>query len=302
MYANSLPNYFDYSACDAQVIMQEYTTNQVIWLDTVDSTNDYLKRILKNDAQHEQPTHLHLPSHFKHKCINIEEPVVCLAFEQTAGRGQFKRVWHSAHKQCLMLSMLLPLKSIHHSSSIVSPYPSYFSLICGLSLCNVLHKQFPEHNTLVKWPNDIVLNHKKLGGLLVEGISHAHKHYLIIGLGLNWHIENLNLNSNLNNTNNTVGLCDSAILANKLSQKINLYAFIANILSAWQHNIMHSQQYGFQVYIEKFKHMHYYEKYANSLHNFSLNTQEKIQAYYHSIDNQGYLYIQMLNGEILKLG
>jgi BirA family transcriptional regulator, biotin operon repressor / biotin---[acetyl-CoA-carboxylase] ligase len=296
MYANPLPKFFHYSAYDAQMILQKYTTNQVIWLDTIDSTNDYLKRIVKNTNINE--INEHLPHHSKHKLLNLKEPVVCLTWEQTAGHGQFKRVWHSQNKQCLMLSMLLPLNNIIANKkattiATTAPYPSYLSLICGLSLCEILQKFFPDHPIQLKWPNDIILQHKKLGGLLVEYIAHAHENYLLIGLGLNWHTQQLNVE-------NSIGLYASE--TTKLGTKIDLYAFIASILDAWENDIPQAQIYGFQAYIEQFKKVHYYEKYAHLLHSFSLNPQEKIQAYYHSIDNQGYLYIQMLNGEILRLG
>lgn len=110
-------------------------------------------------------------------CINLiskneEEGTVVIADEQTSGRGRFKRQWHSLNKDGLYFSVLLkPDKNLNHS---------FLALCSGLAVANSIKKLF-KLNAKIKWPNDVLINSKKLCGILVE----KKKDWIIIGIGIN---------------------------------------------------------------------------------------------------------------------
>ena len=105
---------------------------------------------------------------------------VCLAEHQTQGQGRFNRSWHSPFGQNIFFSMLYPLtKDISELGGL--------SLI--MSLC--LAKTIEETCTLpqpisIKWPNDLLCDNRKLGGILIEIQAEAHDFcHAIIGIGVN---------------------------------------------------------------------------------------------------------------------
>lgn len=102
-------------------------------------------------------------------------PCVCLAEMQTAGRGRLERQWHSPFGKNIYLSMRFPLtKKAHELSGL--------SLIVGLAICEAIDAARPSSTPpQVKWPNDVLVDGKKIAGTLIE----INKDALIIGIGVN---------------------------------------------------------------------------------------------------------------------
>ena len=103
------------------------------------------------------------------------EPVLLAAEEQTAGRGRLGKGWYSRAGQSLTFSLALPLAPSNWSG---------LSLAVGVSLAEQLH---PE--VRLKWPNDLWLHQRKLGGILVETASRGEdpqgRRMVVIGVGIN---------------------------------------------------------------------------------------------------------------------
>ena len=103
------------------------------------------------------------------------EPVLLTAEEQTAGRGRLGKGWHSRPGQSLMFSIALPLAPSSWSG---------LSLAVGVSLAHSLHP-----DVRLKWPNDLWLQRRKLGGILVETASTGEAvqglRVVVIGVGIN---------------------------------------------------------------------------------------------------------------------
>jgi BirA family transcriptional regulator, biotin operon repressor / biotin---[acetyl-CoA-carboxylase] ligase len=100
-----------------------------------------------------------------------------LAVEQTAGRGQHQRVWMS------------PVGNIHaawrwpHPANTVDLDERWFnfaSLMAGYLMARIISEEFGLH-IKIKWPNDLLVNEKKIGGILTE----ARQGQLVIGIGIN---------------------------------------------------------------------------------------------------------------------
>ncbi|MGS5089579.1 biotin--[acetyl-CoA-carboxylase] ligase [Hydrogenophaga sp. A37] len=103
------------------------------------------------------------------------EPVLLAAEEQTAGRGRLGKGWHSRAGQSLTFSLALPLAPADWSG---------LSLAVGVSLAESLHP-----DVRLKWPNDLWLHERKLGGILVEtagtGDSATARRTVVVGVGIN---------------------------------------------------------------------------------------------------------------------
>ncbi|HEK84797.1 MAG: biotin--[acetyl-CoA-carboxylase] ligase [Candidatus Saccharicenans sp.] len=108
--------------------------------------------------------------------LNYPEGTAVIAKEQTAGRGTKGRVWHSAPGKGLYVSFIL--RPIACSLSLLP-------LTVGLAAVKAVEEGSGIRGQL-KWPNDLILEGKKLGGILCEGISEGQKsQYAIAGIGIN---------------------------------------------------------------------------------------------------------------------
>jgi BirA family biotin operon repressor/biotin-[acetyl-CoA-carboxylase] ligase len=105
------------------------------------------------------------------------EAILLVAEHQNAGRGRLGRQWQSQAGASLTFSLGLPLQPTHWSG---------LSLAVGVSLAESLEPANGKTPTLqLKWPNDLWLGQRKLGGILVETASWGDRRYVVIGVGLN---------------------------------------------------------------------------------------------------------------------
>lgn len=103
----------------------------------------------------------------------------CIAEMQTHGRGRLGRTWVSPYAQNICVSFLWRFKNGVNSLS-------GLSLACGVAVCDALKKLGVSGHGL-KWPNDILWQGKKLGGILVEIQGESQGEYtVIVGIGVNY--------------------------------------------------------------------------------------------------------------------
>ena len=103
-----------------------------------------------------------------------ETPVLIAAEEQTAGRGRRGRRWHSAPGAAVIFSLG---RRINRPAR---ELPA-LSLVAGVAATRALRALGAEKAAL-KWPNDLVIDGAKLGGILVES---RNTNYAVIGIGIN---------------------------------------------------------------------------------------------------------------------
>ena len=101
-------------------------------------------------------------------------PTLLVAEQQDAGRGRLGRQWHSQRGDSLTFSLGLPLSPADWSG---------LSLAVGVSVAQSLDPQAA--GIALKWPNDLWVRERKLGGILVETASAGEQRYVIVGVGLN---------------------------------------------------------------------------------------------------------------------
>ena len=114
-------------------------------------------------------TNLYLKENYE----SLHNHTVCIAENQTQGRGRLGRAWQDSKGSALF-------------SILIKDYVSdatFIPLVCGYAIIEVLKKHI--NNLEVKWPNDIICNSKKLAGILVESVVTNKIEAIIIGIGIN---------------------------------------------------------------------------------------------------------------------
>lgn len=117
------------------------------------------------------------------ECLNqLKHNTVVIAESQTAGRGRRGKQWYSASTENIYCSIGL-------YKSIKAEFLGLISLLVGVCIVQVLrHSGYSE--VTLKWPNDILYQGKKLGGILIESKPVASdKFFLVIGFGINVNLD-----------------------------------------------------------------------------------------------------------------
>ena len=102
-------------------------------------------------------------------------PCVFLADVQTRGRGRFDRVWESRADSSLTFSLLL------RPDCPVSAFPM-LTEVYGLAVCKTI-REMSGAPALIKWPNDVVIQGRKVCGILT--VASADLKDVVIGVGIN---------------------------------------------------------------------------------------------------------------------
>ncbi|MCX7913480.1 MAG: biotin--[acetyl-CoA-carboxylase] ligase [Thermodesulfovibrionales bacterium] len=106
------------------------------------------------------------------------EGIVVIADEQTAGKGRLGRKWISPKGKNLYLSSILTPPILPKDTPILT-------LLAGVACCTVL-KEYLGLPATIKWPNDLLLEDKKVGGILSEIKADIDRViYAIVGIGIN---------------------------------------------------------------------------------------------------------------------
>lgn len=141
------------------VLLSSYGVKKVLYLDSTESTNKFAK---------EQ--------------MNEDDSLIITGY-QIAGRGRFERVWKSEKNMNITLSIVksFDIKDVH----LVNFYTSYIIHRALKEFVYLNVKNYTDEFRL-KWPNDIMLKGKKIGGILTElvNVNESPKKF-IIGVGLN---------------------------------------------------------------------------------------------------------------------
>lgn len=110
---------------------------------------------------------------------------VFMALEQTSGKGQRGKQWHTASGENIAMSI------------VVDPYPlnitqqQLLSFAVALACYDLFKKYAGEENTRIKWPNDLYWQDRKAGGILIESVISSREYgassweWAIIGIGIN---------------------------------------------------------------------------------------------------------------------
>jgi BirA family biotin operon repressor/biotin-[acetyl-CoA-carboxylase] ligase len=154
------------------------------------------------------------------------EWTVISAAQQTAGKGRFQRQWQSPPGLGLYFSIILkPALNMKKLNLI--------NLATALCLRQFLENLLPSnhrHAIKLKWPNDVLINRKKISGILLEsGIKEDTLNHLVVGIGLN-------ANQTLTDFSNELR-SKATSLKIETNQIFNLKELLTNFLQVYHYSL-----------------------------------------------------------------
>lgn len=133
----------------------EFIGKKVIHFETIGSTNDYAKEIGNK----------------------VDQGTLIISEEQTKGKGRLGRIWKSVPGEGIWMSLIIKPQ--------IEPFKTPFlTLVAGASIVVALRELGVDAS--IKWPNDIIVNNKKICGILTELSAEMERvNYVVVGPGIN---------------------------------------------------------------------------------------------------------------------
>ena len=182
---------------------------QVLSLDTIDSTNLYAKNNIDS----------------------LSDGTVIHALRQTSGRGRFDRKWVDLGDGNLFVSFVLK-----PSNEYLNSFPNLTQFL-SVILCKLFETYGVEPQ--IKWPNDVLINGKKIAGILCEAVNQGGAFKgLVLGLGVNLNAFDCDLSL----------VSDKVITALNLeiSKQIDVYAFRNKLVAMFSEEYEKFLEMGFE--------------------------------------------------------
>jgi BirA family transcriptional regulator, biotin operon repressor / biotin---[acetyl-CoA-carboxylase] ligase len=133
---------------------------EIIHLNIIDSTNTYAKKLLAEKK--------------------VKLPCCIVTSNQTAGKGMQDNHWESEPGKNLTFSMIC------FPDFLSAARQFQFNKSVSLSILDLINGLIPNDKVSIKWPNDIIIDTKKIAGILIEtSVIGQHLNWVIIGIGVN---------------------------------------------------------------------------------------------------------------------
>jgi BirA family biotin operon repressor/biotin-[acetyl-CoA-carboxylase] ligase len=188
---------------------------EVITLESVDSTQNYVRKMADAGAL---------------------EGTVVVGLEQKAGKGRLNRLWSSPRGGLwftLLIRPSVPMRELHK-----------LTILFGVSIARTLESYALKPS--LKWPNDVIVNDKKVCGILMETSGEPDRvEYVLVGIGLNVNFSSSDLPNEIRSSsisiydllNRRVDRADLLSLILKNSESLYLSAAkegFQNVINAWR--------------------------------------------------------------------
>jgi len=191
--------------------------NDIITLGCVDSTQDYGRKMANMDAP---------------------EGAVVVALEQKQGKGRMRRTWSSPRGGLWFTLLLRPSISMRELYKL--------SLLFGVSVARALESYGLK--PYLKWPNDVLVNGKKICGILLEISGEPDRvEYVLVGIGLNVNFSSRNLPDNIRSS--------STSIYDALNRQVDRADLLCRILEDSEHLYLSAAKKGFQKVINAWRSM-----------------------------------------------
>jgi BirA family biotin operon repressor/biotin-[acetyl-CoA-carboxylase] ligase len=206
---------------------------KILVYDSTTSTNDIAAEYAKN------------PEH---------DGLVILAEQQTNGRGRAGTQWFTGYADSILCSILL---------TDIKCSPDLLSLATAVAVAQAL-TQTTKIFAKIKWPNDILLNRKKVAGILLESKQQEDQMFYILGIGINCHQTKKNFPDEIRKTATSIDIqtnstCDRISITQQLLVSMELWLKTAEtdsqkVIAQWQqHSILFHQRVKLLYNGQKFK-------------------------------------------------
>jgi len=242
--------------------MPLYIGNDILKLDSIDSTNNYAQYLINNNKAF--------------------DGTVITAKKQFSGKAQRGKMWHSEPEKNLSFSIILKELNIE----IEKQFYLNMAIAIGLSdfFSSVLDSN---HKINIKWPNDLLIDTKKISGVLIENTILGDKiSNSIIGIGINVNQTEFNLDHESRTPT-------SIKLQNK--KDLDLETTLVEVLNFIEKYILILRQYKYEEIAKIYESKLYL---INEISNFLL-FDEKISAQIIGVNSIGKLRLKNENGQEL---
>lgn len=237
----------------------KYIGRKITYLETTTSTNDVARELCEKGE--------------------IEGALV-ISETQISGRGRMFRKWETRSVDSIAMTLLLRPDLLPRDAPTITP-------VLALSIVEGLRSAV-EVDTLIKWPNDIFIGNKKLGGILTEMNSGMDVvKYIIIGVGLNIN------QSDMGDTLNDIAISLKEHTGKTYEREI----IISHILNRFEINYENYNKHGLVYFREKLK------EYSSILGKevIVISALEMIEGVAEDLDENGNLILRLENGNIKKI-
>ena len=189
----------------AEQLQKSSFVNSVVVRSELASTNCYAKELVQSR--------------------NLATPSVVIAITQTAGRGRRDKSWWSGPGS---LTFTLVLEKTKLVDGLVS-------IAAAIAVSESVRAFVPTLNPLIKWPNDVLVDGKKICGILIEVIA-APSPVALVGIGVN-------TNCRMNDINQDLGKPVTSLL-DETNQPIDQQQFLIELLGQLNKWIIGSRKKG----------------------------------------------------------
>jgi len=211
---------------------------------------------------------------------SVEEGTVVIAESQTGGRGRLGRKWISPEGG-IWLSIILKPK-------MQPQYASRITLLAGVCVAKTIRGfGLP---VKIKWPNDVLINGKKVCGILTEiGAEVDMIDYLIVGIGIDANVDTESFPEEIRDS--------STSLKKETGKEINRVDFVKKLLEEFESLYLKFQKEGFPKILEEWRNMS-----ATIGEWVKISTQTRtIYGEAIGVDNEGALILETSDGQLEKI-
>lgn len=234
--------------------------NECYFFNNITSTNDYAKKLADN---------------------GYKEGTIVVSNAQTNGRGSRGRTWESSKNEGIFLSLIL-------KPNIEFINISQINLIATIAMCRTIKKE-TGLNAKIKWPNDIIINGKKVCGLLTE-VNYKFKFikYIILGIGVN--VNNIAFSQELFKKATSIRL--------ELGRSIERKQFLASYLYELELLYLeYNNSLNFSIFLEEYRNLCLnIGKECKFIHK-----NKEITGHVINVNNFGEIIFRKKNGEDIKI-
>ena len=237
---------------------------ELIYFESVESTNKVLYELADNGL--------------------MKKVTVLIADTQTGGKGRLGRTWYSPGGVNLYLSVLFR-PDVNTQNSAV------FTFIASLALAKSLDDL--NLKSTIKWPNDIMIKNKKVAGVLTEMKSDGiNLNFIILGIGLNINLTKASIEENLSDISNAV--TSLSIESNKSIEREKVAEILIHYLDEYY---LKFKTEGVNSIVAEWS-----NRWGMLNERISVKVDNKtINGIARKIDNNGFLYIEDINGNLEKI-
>ena len=232
---------------------------EIISYKKVDSTNDVAYGLAEN---------------------GIREGTVILAEEQARGKGRHGRTWTSPPKSGICLSCIL-------RPEIAPNEIPRITLLAAVAVAKSI-RRITGLNAMIKWPNDILINNKKVCGILTEMKAEQDSvDFIILGIGVN-------VNARASGLPKGASSLKEELRSHEAVSRVEL---VKNILEGLESDYLLLKKEGFKPIVEEWKHLS--AMLGSRIKVVLQNSAFEGQA--HDIDDDGSLVVRLDSGVLRKV-